>query len=66
MTNKDGVLVRAQVDKQFKRGSEVIHVLSKLNLEIAKGEFVALMGPSGSGKSTLLNLIGGLDRAPSG
>jgi len=66
MTNKDGVLVRAQVDKQFKRGSEVIHVLSKLNLEIAKGEFVALMGPSGSGKSTLLNLIGGLDRATSG
>ena len=66
MTNKDGVLVRAHVDKVFNRGSEVIHVLSKLDLEIAKGEFVALMGPSGSGKSTLLNLIGGLDRATSG
>jgi putative ABC transport system ATP-binding protein len=60
------VLVRAHVNKQFKRGSEVIHVLSKLDLEIAKGEFVALMGPSGSGKSTLLNLVGGLDRATDG
>ena len=66
MNSKDGVLVRAHVDKVFNRGSEVIHVLSKLDLEIAKGEFVALMGPSGSGKSTLLNLIGGLDRATSG
>lgn len=66
MSTKDGVLVRAHVDKVFHRGSEVIHVLSKLDLEIAKGDFVALMGPSGSGKSTLLNLIGGLDRATSG
>jgi putative ABC transport system ATP-binding protein len=66
MNTKDGVLVRAHVDKEFKRGSEVIHVLSQLDLEIAKGEFVALMGPSGSGKSTLLNLIGGLDRATTG
>ena len=66
MNTNNGVLVRAHVDKEFKRGSEVIHVLSQLDLEIAKGEFVALMGPSGSGKSTLLNLIGGLDRATKG
>ena len=66
MNTKDGVLVRAHVDKEFKRGSEVIQVLSQLDLEIAKGEFVALMGPSGSGKSTLLNLVGGLDRATTG
>ena len=50
------------VDKVFKRGSEEIHVLGGLDLEIPEGEFLALMGPSGSGKSTLLNLIGGLDR----
>jgi putative ABC transport system ATP-binding protein len=54
------------VDKVFKRGSEVIHVLGGLDLNIPKGEFLALMGPSGSGKSTLLNLIGGLDRPSEG
>jgi putative ABC transport system ATP-binding protein len=54
------------VDKTFRRGSEEIHVLTQLNLEVKQGEFLALMGPSGSGKSTLLNLIGGLDRATRG
>jgi len=54
------------VEKVFRRGSEEIHVLQGLNLEVAKGEFLALMGPSGSGKSTLLNLIGGLDRPTRG
>ncbi len=54
------------VEKIFRRGSEEIHVLSNLHLEVPKGEFVALMGPSGSGKSTLLNLIGGLDRPTRG
>jgi putative ABC transport system ATP-binding protein len=54
------------VDKVFKRGSEEIHVLGGLDLEIPEGEFLALMGPSGSGKSTLLNLIGGLDRPSQG
>jgi putative ABC transport system ATP-binding protein len=54
------------VDKLFKRGSENIHVLGGLDLEIPGGEFLALMGPSGSGKSTLLNLIGGLDRPSQG
>src|SRR5436190_6319212 len=67
MTTADGVLVRVKdVEKVFRRGSEEIHVLSGLNLEVPKGEFLALMGPSGSGKSTLLNLIGGLDRASKG
>jgi len=54
------------VDKVFRRGSEDIHVLQDLNLEVPQGEFLALMGPSGSGKSTLLNLIGGLDRPSKG
>jgi putative ABC transport system ATP-binding protein len=55
-----------KVDKIFKRGSEEIHVLGGLDLEVPEGEFLALMGPSGSGKSTLLNLIGGLDRPSAG
>jgi putative ABC transport system ATP-binding protein len=54
------------VEKIFHRGSEDIRVLSDLDLEIASGEFLALMGPSGSGKSTLLNLLAGLDRPSSG
>jgi putative ABC transport system ATP-binding protein len=54
------------VEKVFRRGSEEIHVLSNLHVEVPKGQFVALMGPSGSGKSTLLNLIGGLDRPTRG
>ena len=60
-------LVRASnVHKTFRRGSERIEVLQGVNLEIGKGEFLALMGPSGSGKTTLLNLIGGLDTPTEG
>ena len=63
----NGALVRVEgVGKVFHRGSEDIHVLSELNLQVPGGEFLALMGPSGSGKSTLLNLIGGLDRPSRG
>ena len=54
------------VSRTFRRGSEEIHVLAGLDLDVQQGEFLALMGPSGSGKSTLLNLIGGLDRADAG
>ncbi|MBA2353118.1 MAG: ABC transporter ATP-binding protein [Luteitalea sp.] len=50
--------------KTYRRGSERIEVLQGVDLDIPKGEFLALMGPSGSGKTTLLNLLGGLD-APS-
>jgi putative ABC transport system ATP-binding protein len=67
MSETNNVLVRIQdVDKLFRRGSEEIHVLGGLDLEMPEGEFLALMGPSGSGKSTLLNLIGGLDRPSEG
>jgi putative ABC transport system ATP-binding protein len=52
--------------KAYTRGKEAVPVLRRLNLTIAKRDFVALMGPSGSGKTTLLNLIGGLDRPTSG
>jgi len=67
MTQSTSHLVKVEnVDKVFKRGSEEIHVLGGLDLEIPQAEFLALMGPSGSGKSTLLNLIGGLDRPSQG
>jgi putative ABC transport system ATP-binding protein len=60
-------LVRLRgVAKDYKRGVETVHVLQALDLDIPKGDFLALMGPSGSGKSTLLNLIGGLDRPSAG
>src|SRR5579864_4738665 len=55
-------LVRVRgLDKKYQRGSEEIHVLQGLNLDVDAGDFVAFMGPSGSGKTTLLNLLGGLD-----
>jgi len=60
-------LVRVEnLHKVFHRGSERIDVLQNLNLEVPRGDFLALMGPSGSGKSTLLNLIAGLDRPSQG
>ena len=55
-----------QLEKTYKRGSERIAVLQGVDLDIAPGEFLALMGPSGSGKTTLLNLLGGLDKPTGG
>jgi len=65
-TNGDCLVRVTNVEKNFRRGSEEIHVLSGTDLEVKRGEFLALMGPSGSGKTTLLNLIGGLDRPSKG
>jgi putative ABC transport system ATP-binding protein len=67
MEPADPVLVRVRgVEKYYRRGAENVHVLAGIDLEVRRGEFLALMGPSGSGKSTLLNLIGGLDRPTAG
>lgn len=55
-----------QIHRDFKVGSQIVHALDDVNLEIKQGEYVSVMGPSGSGKSTLLNLIGLLDHASSG
>ena len=49
------------VSKTYERGKQKVEVLHHIDLDIQKGDFLALMGPSGSGKTTLLNLIGGLD-----
>lgn len=60
-------LVRLRgVTKSFKRGSERLEVLKYLDLDVPRGDFLALMGPSGSGKTTLLNILGGIDRTTSG
>jgi putative ABC transport system ATP-binding protein len=54
------------LSKVYERGTERLEVLHHVNLDIAQGDFLALMGPSGSGKTTLLNLIGGLDSPTEG
>jgi putative ABC transport system ATP-binding protein len=54
------------VVKAYVRGKQRVEVLRGIDLDVAQGEFLALMGPSGSGKTTLLNLIGGLDRPDRG
>jgi len=56
------VLIEARdVAKSYAKGAETVQVLRDIDLDVAAGEWVALMGPSGSGKTTLLNLLGGLD-----
>ncbi|TDS55332.1 putative ABC transport system ATP-binding protein [Myroides indicus] len=55
-----------EIKRDFKLGSEIVKVLKGVNLQIKKGDYVALMGPSGSGKSTLMNILGCLDTPTSG
>ncbi len=64
---KEGVIIRTwDLMKTYVMGDQTIHAVAGMDVEIRKGEYVAIMGPSGSGKSTLMNLIGCLDSPSSG
>ena len=62
----DLVIEITKMTKTYGEGDIAVHALKELDLQVERGEFVAIMGPSGSGKSTLMNIIGCLDRATSG
>ena len=62
----DSLIKITNIKRDFPLGNEIVYVLKGIDLEIKKGEYVALMGPSGSGKSTLMNILGCLDTPTSG
>lgn len=67
MENSSSPIVHIRhLTKSYRRGEQVVPVLTDITFDILTGEFIALMGPSGSGKSTLLNLIAGIDKPDSG
>ncbi len=62
----DPIVQVTDLERVYGRGNQAVHALAGVNLTVARGSFVALMGRSGSGKTTLLNCIGGLDRPTAG
>jgi putative ABC transport system ATP-binding protein len=64
---RDGIVIRTyDLWKTYVMGDQIINAVSGVDIEVKRGEYVAIMGPSGSGKSTLMNLIGCLDTASKG
>ncbi len=67
MSTSNDILVRCRgVTKQYKKGETLVTPLESLDLDVPRGDFLAMMGPSGSGKTTLLNLLSGIDQPTSG
>ncbi|WP_093191680.1 ABC transporter ATP-binding protein [Pseudovibrio sp. Tun.PSC04-5.I4] len=66
MTQIQPFIAMRGISKGYKVGGSSVRIFQELNLDIEKGEFVAVMGPSGSGKSTMLNMLGGIDRPDEG
>ncbi|MDP3308996.1 MAG: ATP-binding cassette domain-containing protein, partial [Methylotenera sp.] len=62
----ESLISLSDINRTFYLGDSKVHALRNVDLNIARGEYIAVMGPSGSGKSTLLNLIGLLDRPDEG
>ena len=65
-TQSEATIVTRNLARRYQMGGEVIHALRGVDLQIDRGEYVAVMGPSGSGKSTLMNMIGCLDTPDDG
>src|SRR5690554_7057204 len=66
MTPQEPLIKVRNISRRYVIGTETIHALKAVNLDIHKNEYVALMGPSGSGKSTLMNILGCLDTPTGG
>lgn len=63
---KNSLISLSGIQKRYELGEQIVYALRDINLQIQRGEYVALMGPSGSGKSTLMNIIGCLDTPTAG
>ena len=66
MNDGAAVVTCEQLEKTYSQGPQLVHVLKGVNLQVSRGERIAIVGSSGSGKTTLLNLLGGLDLPTSG
>ncbi|MDG1024403.1 MAG: lipoprotein-releasing ABC transporter ATP-binding protein LolD [Gammaproteobacteria bacterium] len=66
MNEGAAVVTCEQLEKTYSQGPQLVHVLKGVNLQVRRGERIAIVGSSGSGKTTLLNLLGGLDLPTSG